>query len=55
VATGKGYGPVTDITFPPVKTKFIRITQTGSASGTYWSIHELEVFTPKIEMAKAGK
>jgi len=55
VATGKGYGPVTDITFPPVKTKFIRITQTGAAPGTYWSIHELEVFTPKIEMAKAGK
>jgi mono/diheme cytochrome c family protein/glucose/arabinose dehydrogenase len=55
VATGKGFGPVTDITFPTIKTKFIRITQTGSAPGTYWSIHELEIFTPKIEMAKAGK
>jgi mono/diheme cytochrome c family protein/glucose/arabinose dehydrogenase len=55
VATGKGLGAVTEITFPAVNAKFIRITQTGSAPGNFWSIHELEVFTPKTEMAKAGK
>jgi mono/diheme cytochrome c family protein len=43
VAAGKGSGPVTDIPFAPVKAKFIRITQTGSAKGNYWSIHEIAV------------
>ena len=44
VATGKGSGPLTDIQFTPAKAKFIRITQTGSVGGLYWSIHELQVF-----------
>jgi len=43
VAEGKGGGPITDIAFAPVKTKFIRITQTGSVNGKHWSIHELAV------------
>ena len=43
VAEGKGSGPITDIPFAPVKAKFIRITQTGSAPGKFWSIHELGV------------
>jgi hypothetical protein len=43
VAEGKGGGPVTDIPFAPAKAKFIRITQTGSVQGKFWSIHELEV------------
>jgi len=47
IATGAGNSPVTDIEFPATKAKFIRITQTGEAKGTYWSIHELEVFGPK--------
>jgi len=46
VATGKGDSPVTDILFPPSKGRFIRITQTGSTEGLYWSIHELNIFTP---------
>jgi glucose/arabinose dehydrogenase/mono/diheme cytochrome c family protein len=44
VATGKGSGPETVIQFPATKTKFIRINQTGSVGGLYWSIHELQVF-----------
>lgn len=36
--------PITEITFPPTETKFIRITQLGSAQGNFWSIHELQVF-----------
>jgi mono/diheme cytochrome c family protein len=44
VAIGKGSGPVTDIPFTPAKAKFLRITQTGSVNGLYWSIHELQVF-----------
>lgn len=46
VATGKGDSTVTDIFFPPAKGKFIRITQTGSAHGLFWSIHELNIYTP---------
>ena len=44
VANGKGAGSVTDIQFSPAKAKFIRITQTGSVGGLFWSIHELQVF-----------
>jgi mono/diheme cytochrome c family protein len=44
VATGKGYGPITDIQFAPARAKFIRITQTGAVGGLFWSIHELQVF-----------
>ncbi len=47
IAKGAGSGPVTNIEFPPVKAKFIRITQTGEVKGTYWSIHELAVFGAK--------
>jgi len=46
VATGQGSSPVTDIFFPPTKTRFVRIAQTGSTEGLFWSIHELNIFTP---------
>jgi mono/diheme cytochrome c family protein len=44
IATGKGVPGVTDIQFAPVHTKFLKITQTGTATGNYWSIHELQIF-----------
>jgi hypothetical protein len=44
VSTGKGNGPITNIVFSPAKAKFIRITQTGSVAGNFWSIHELQIF-----------
>ena len=46
VAEGKGSGAITDIPFAPAKAKFIRITQTGSVQGKFWSIHELAVLKP---------
>jgi hypothetical protein len=46
VATGKGDGPVTDINFPAARAKFIRLTQTGSVGGLFWSIHELQIIAP---------
>ena len=46
VAQGSGTRPLTEILFPSAKAKFIRITQTGSVDGLFWSIHELEVFQP---------
>jgi putative membrane-bound dehydrogenase-like protein len=48
VAEGKGVRPITDIIFPPAQAKFIRITQTGSVDGLYWSIHELTIYTPGV-------
>lgn len=44
VVDGKGVKPVTDIRFSkPVKTRFIKILQTGSSDSWHWSIHELKV------------
>jgi mono/diheme cytochrome c family protein/glucose/arabinose dehydrogenase len=53
VAEGKGE-PLTDITFTPVTTKFIRITQTGSVNGLFWSIHELQVISGTKASAEAA-
>ena len=46
VANGHGDGALTEITFPAAKTRFIRIIQTGSVAGLFWSIHELRIFKP---------
>lgn len=43
VATGSGSSAVTTILFANQNARYIRITQTGSASGLWWSIHELTV------------
>lgn len=40
VATGVGSSSVTTITFATQSARYVRITQTGSTSGTYWSIDE---------------
>ncbi len=48
VATGPGSSVTTSgtttITFAAQAARYIRITQTGSASGTYWSIDEFNVY-----------
>ncbi len=58
-ATGKGTPGITDISFKPAKAKFIRISQTGEAKGTYWSIHELDILEdqpkPKVIAAQPKK
>ena len=44
IVIGKGAKPITKITFDkPVRTRFIKIVQTGSSDSYYWSIHELSV------------
>jgi hypothetical protein len=44
IVTGKGAEPITKIKFDkPVKTRFIKILQTGSSDSWHWSIHELTV------------
>jgi mono/diheme cytochrome c family protein len=47
IIEGKGSSALTEIQFPsPVTTSYLRITQTGSAPGKYWSIHELKLLAP---------
>ncbi len=55
VATGEGKSALTEIKFAAAKTKFIRITQTGSAPGKFWSIHELDVLSDTKGQISAGK
>ncbi|HXA44065.1 MAG TPA: carbohydrate-binding protein [Candidatus Angelobacter sp.] len=43
VATGVGSPSITTISFAAQSARYIRITQTGSASGTFWSIDEFNV------------
>jgi mono/diheme cytochrome c family protein/glucose/arabinose dehydrogenase len=46
VAEGQRSGAVTEIGFAPVKTRFIRITQTGFARPFPWSIAEVQLLQP---------
>jgi hypothetical protein len=59
VASGSGNARTTEIMFKPVKTKFIRITQTGESKDRWWSIHEMQLLQPadpeKIKAALAKK
>ncbi len=45
IAEGYGQSPILQIVLPPTKARHVRISQHGSASGKFWSIHELEVYT----------
>jgi len=44
VAKGKATQPLVEILFNRVNAKHIRITQTGSTAGLYWSIHDLQIY-----------
>jgi HEAT repeat protein len=44
VVTGKGTQPLTKIAFDrPIRTRFVKIVQTGSSDSWFWSIHELSL------------
>jgi hypothetical protein len=44
LVTGKGTHPATKIKLgKPVRTRFVKIVQTGSSDSWFWSIHELAV------------
>ena len=55
VATGHGQGPFTEIAFSSAPARFIRITQTGSEGGVFWSIHELQILTAKTPLVSAQR
>ena len=45
IAEGKGSGDTADIAFAPVRAKFVRITQTGSAdNASPWSVRRLRLY-----------
>jgi Carbohydrate binding module (family 6)/F5/8 type C domain len=44
IASGVGSSSSTTITFATQAARYIRITQTGSAAGTFWSIDEFNIF-----------
>ncbi len=44
IATGTGTSGITTINFATQAARFIRIIQTGSVGGTYWSIDEFNMF-----------
>jgi mono/diheme cytochrome c family protein len=44
VAKGKDTQPLVEIFFDRVNAKHIRITQTGSTAGLFWSIHDLQIY-----------
>ena len=57
VARGAATSPVTTIDFAPQTVRFIRVTQTGSVLGLWWSIHEANVFggsPPRLEVTPVG-
>ena len=35
---------ITEIDFKPIEAKFIKITQTGTKPGLFWSIHDMKIF-----------
>ena len=43
VATGSGNSGITEINFTERSARFVRITQTGTKSRNWWSIHEISV------------
>jgi hypothetical protein len=44
IASGAGNSAITDISFAAQTARFVKVTQTGSAAGNYWSIHEFNVY-----------
>ena len=47
IASGKGEQGNPRITFEPVKTRWLKVTQKGKKGGLWWSIHELNLYGPR--------
>lgn len=55
LAEGKGDNPITEIEFPLTTTRHLRITQTGSVKGLYWSIHDLQIYRAALQKPEIKK
>ena len=49
IAEGKGDKPITEIKFPVTSTRHLKITQTGSVKGLFWSIHDLQIYRAALQ------
>ncbi len=54
IASGAGSSAVTSISFAAVTARYVRVTQTGSVSGTWWSIHEFNVYGTRLPKIVTG-
>ncbi|MFN3241044.1 MAG: discoidin domain-containing protein [Planctomycetota bacterium] len=52
IASGKGSKDASRITFAPVTTRWLKVTQKGKKGGLWWSIHELNLYGPKATSAR---
>jgi len=43
IAKGAGTEAKTEIAFAPAKGRYVKIVQTGSTDGLWWSIHEMSI------------
>jgi hypothetical protein len=53
VACGAG-ATVTDVAFTPTIARYVRVTQNAVNSGSWWSIHELNVYCPTTDTCRSG-
>lgn len=44
IARGAGTPGVTTVNFPPVTTRWVKVTQTGATTDSYWSVNALELY-----------
>ena len=54
VTTGAGSSAVTTINFASQTARYIRVTQTGSVPGLWWSIHEFNVYGTRLPRTLTG-
>lgn len=55
VASGSGTRSSVIASFPATTARYLRVTQTGSASASYWSIAEFRAFdSPRAAVSRAG-
>jgi uncharacterized repeat protein (TIGR02543 family) len=54
VASGAGSSGVTTVTFASQTARYIRVTQTGSDSFYWWSIHEFNVYGPAFTLTETS-
>jgi len=55
VASGKGNGPIIEISFNPTSARFIRITQTERATNTPWTVDDLVLFRAAVTPSRGSK
>ena len=53
-ATGTGTSPILELTFPPTRATFVRITHTDPAKNLTWTLDDVTLFTPAAATRSAA-